>query len=312
MKDRHTSAFTLIELLVVISIIALLIGILLPALGAARNTARISASASNQRQIGIAMAAYQADNDGFYPLWQQSTGGNPVIGDPIWYWTTRLAVDGYIPSLNVYNDPTFDEAETPFENAPDVLDRDSMNERYWNRIHYGYNFVYVGGNYHNANRAGGTVSQASVEKANPGRWQAPDDKPARQEDFQDPTSVLITTGVRDLTIGNDPPLGNGESVTADKVWGAHVVIDLPLDSVGNAGSPHARYNDSVQIMWGDGHVSAIQMPFTEEDQNEYTNNAFRLAYQDKAMGDVSKMGGFSPVNPNPGANYFDIVASSPD
>ncbi|WP_428388481.1 type II secretion system protein [Mucisphaera sp.] len=61
------SGFTLIELLVVISIIALLIGILLPALGAARNTARSAACLSNQRQLGIALVAYTVDHKGYFP-----------------------------------------------------------------------------------------------------------------------------------------------------------------------------------------------------------------------------------------------------
>ncbi|MGP1310897.1 MAG: type II secretion system protein, partial [Phycisphaerales bacterium] len=59
--------FTLIELLVVIAIIALLIGILLPALGKARESGRQILNASNQRQIVTGFQAFAETNKGYFP-----------------------------------------------------------------------------------------------------------------------------------------------------------------------------------------------------------------------------------------------------
>ena len=69
---RLRPAFTLIELLVVISIIALLVGILLPALSSARDAARAIACGANVRQFAIASTAYATDNKGALPTAPES------------------------------------------------------------------------------------------------------------------------------------------------------------------------------------------------------------------------------------------------
>ena len=69
------SGFTLIELLVVISIIALLVALLLPAVKKAKENARTVTCASNLRQAALAGFSYAADNSGMLPAYARPSDG---------------------------------------------------------------------------------------------------------------------------------------------------------------------------------------------------------------------------------------------
>lgn len=107
-SDRHKAChikkqgFTLIELLVVISIIALLVGILLPALGAARESARAIKCATNARGFAQAAVIYSDDYRGLLP---GCNGLAPSVGLRFPAWATRLKVyvDG---TYDVFNCPS--------------------------------------------------------------------------------------------------------------------------------------------------------------------------------------------------------------
>ncbi|MFP3938325.1 MAG: type II secretion system protein, partial [Phycisphaerae bacterium] len=91
------SAFTLIELLVVISIIALLMGILVPVVGNVRTAARRGACAAHLHAVGVALQMYLNDSKDVMPA------------------------AAAMPSLNLTSDPPIAEVLSPHLSKPEVL-----------------------------------------------------------------------------------------------------------------------------------------------------------------------------------------------
>src|SRR4051794_31592444 len=114
-RNNFTScrtAFTLVELMVVIGIIAVLISILLPALGKVRDQGRAVTCSSNLRQIAHGIEVYVTQNDGHFAAyknwgkWQSPT--NPAAridpNDANAYWGVAYARAGGL-TKEVFNCP---------------------------------------------------------------------------------------------------------------------------------------------------------------------------------------------------------------
>ncbi|MBI5832720.1 MAG: prepilin-type N-terminal cleavage/methylation domain-containing protein [Armatimonadetes bacterium] len=103
---RRRGAFTLIELLVVIAIIAILAAILFPVFAKAREKARTSSCASNEKQQLLGIIQYCQDYDEKFPMCRGYTWPNPWLGNQITMCDWRAAIQPYIKSAQIFTCPS--------------------------------------------------------------------------------------------------------------------------------------------------------------------------------------------------------------
>ncbi len=156
-NNKIYKGFTLIELLVVISIIAILMAIMMPALSAARDQAKKTMCGSNSRSIGLACAQFGVDNDNWLPMYDGGRfAGSPFQGmyPHTGYWYAEIAsyigYQEYSDYLNrsVAGDPK--NASLKGYAAPKVLSCPSLAVKDTNGVTslaFGWNWRYAGYQY---------------------------------------------------------------------------------------------------------------------------------------------------------------------
>jgi prepilin-type N-terminal cleavage/methylation domain-containing protein len=157
-KKNMKKAFTLIELLVVIAIIALLMSVLVPSLRKAKEAAKLTICANNQKQAMYGLVMYSADNDGVLPPHPADRGNDTVSVINYFKYYRHPGqrglyhyLGGYLPQIDVFRCPLgrskdTEELQRQYENYADhfAAGNDGSHTSY-NLYFGGYNFKHSSG-----------------------------------------------------------------------------------------------------------------------------------------------------------------------
>ena len=224
-KKMSNSVFTLIELLVVIAIIAILAGMLLPALNSARERARSATCVSNLKQLNLGTAMYGNDFDDYILPADMAWANSPVAAG--WSWGEKtdayfwiLNQFGYIPSL-------FKQGEITASGDAKILFCPTLRKTASTTALLGYGRVSYG------------ITNGTY--------------------FANPRTGSGTNAIKKMAHVYNPSIKYYMTDTVNNAMeGGYFLSIVKKEPNASEAVPHGRHNNFVNVTFLDGHISSIK------------------------------------------------------